>query len=130
MTRILLLAMTLLCCPMWVIAQNSQDQPSGNSGASSRPPEMNPSSRQMTIEGCLANSGDKYMITDSAGTKYQLIGNTSSLNSHVNQLVKLTGTGQGTGTQGTGTATTTEATETFHVAKVSKIADSCSKKSK
>ena len=129
MTRILLLAMTLLCCSMWVIAQNSQDQP-GNSGASSRPPEMNPSSRQMTIEGCLANSGDNYMITDSAGTKYNLTGNTSSLNSHVNQQVKVTGTGSGTGTQGTGKATTTEATETFHVAKVSKIADSCSKKSK
>ena len=128
MTRILLLAMTLLCCSMWAIAQTLQDQ--GGSNTSRRPAEMNPSSRQMTIEGCLANSGDNYMITDSAGTKYRLTGNTSSLSSHVNQQVKVTGTGSGTGTQGTGTATTTGATETFHVAKVTKIADSCSKKSK
>jgi len=127
MTRTLL-AIVLLCCPLWVIAQNAQDQTGGDSGTSTRPPEMKPSSRQMTIEGCLASSGDNYMITDSAGTKYRLTGNTSSLSSHVDQQVKVTGTGQGTGTQGTGTATTSAATETFHVAKVTKIADSCSSK--
>jgi len=127
MTRILLLA-ALLCCPMWVIAQNAQDQTGGDSGQSKRPAEMDPSSRQMTIEGCLVNSGDNYTLTDSAGIKYRLTGNTSSLSSHANQQVKVTGTGSGTGTQGTGTATTTEATETFRVAKVTKVADSCSKK--
>jgi hypothetical protein len=124
MIRTFLLTMGLLCCSMWAIAQTAQDK-------SDRPPEMNPSSRQMTIEGCLANSGDNYMLTDSAGTKYRLTGNTSSLSAHANQQVKVTGTGQGTGTQGTGTATTTESTETFHVAKVTKLANSCSdKKSK
>jgi hypothetical protein len=114
---------------MWAIAQTSQDQ-SGSKTSDSPAGEMKPSSRQMTIEGCLAMSGDNYMITDSAGTRYRLTGSTSSLSSHVNQQVKVTGTGAGTGTQGTGTATTTEATETFHVAKVSKLSDSCSNKSK
>ncbi|HSS97250.1 MAG TPA: hypothetical protein VLK33_09480, partial [Terriglobales bacterium] len=125
MIRTLLLTVGLLCCSMWAIAQTSQDN------TSNRPPEMNPSSRQMMIEGCLANSGDNYTLTDSAGTKYRLTGNMSSLSAHANQQVKVTGTGQGTGTQGTGTATTTESTETFHVAKVTKLANSCSdKKSK
>ena len=129
MRRTLLLAVTLLCCSMWAIAQTSQDQ-SGSKTSDSPAGEMKPSSRQMTIEGCLANSGDNYMISDSAGTKYRLTGNPSSLNAHVNQQVRVTGTGSGTGTQGTGTATTTETTETFHVAKVTKISDSCSSKSK
>jgi hypothetical protein len=126
MIRTLVFAMTLLCCSMWAVAQTSPDQ--SGSKTSNRPAEMDPSSRQMTIEGCLANSGDNYTITDSAGTKYHLTGNTSSLSSHVNQQVKITGTGSGTGTQGTGTATTADAAETFHVSKVAKISDSCSKK--
>lgn len=129
MIRTLLLAMALLCCSMWAIAQTSQDQ-SGSKTSDNPAGEMKPSSRQMTIEGCLATSGDNYMITDSAGTRYRLTGSTSNLRSHVNEQVKVTGTGVGTGTQGTGTATTTETTETFHVAKVTKISDSCTSKSK
>jgi len=120
MIRSLFLAVTLLCCSMWAIAQNSPDQ----SGASDKATKIHSGTKPTTIRGCLTNSGESYTITDSSGTQYLLTGDTADLSAHVNHQVAVKGTVSGT--QGTGSATAAGNAEAFQVSKVTKISDSCS----
>ena len=140
MTKKLVLALVLLTCSTWVVAQSSPDQPSnspsqtspdqsGNSASQNSSTNTNGSGMsETTIRGCLMNSGGSYTLTDSAGAQYQLMGNSSTLSSHANQEVQIKGTpssangsSTATGTQGTGTNPVS-----FQVSRVKKIANSCS----
>jgi len=44
-----------------------------------------------TVEGCLQGSNGNYTLTDSAGTTYQLAGDTSKLTEHVGHEVEIKG---------------------------------------
>jgi hypothetical protein len=71
MHRILMLALALLCSAAWLQAQDSQNPPSGSS-------KTDASSNHVSVEGCLQGSNGSFTITDSAGTTYQLQGDTRS----------------------------------------------------
>jgi hypothetical protein len=133
MTKKIVLALALLTCSIWVVAQTSPDQ-SGNSSSQTNSTNSGMKTNETTIRGCLMSSGGNYTLTDSAGVQYQLTGDTSDLSSHANQEVQIRGmasdaNGSGaasTGTQGTGTATTQGQPVSFQVSHVKKIANSCS----
>lgn len=134
MTRKIVLALALLTCSIWVVAQSSPDQSGNSSNQSGSSSNSGMKMNETTIRGCLMNSGGNYTITDSAGVQYQLMGDASALSSHVNQEVQIKGmpseasgsASASTGTQGTGTATTQGSPVSFQVSRVKKIASSCS----
>ena len=145
----LLLALTLLCCAAWLAAQTST--PSGSpQDPSSAPSSQNGSQtgngstqtsgangNESTIQGCLTSSGGNFILTDAAGMQYQLQGNASRLQPHVNTEVQVRGmasaassdsgasSDQGMGAQGTGAAAAAGSTQMFTVSKVKKISGSC-----
>jgi hypothetical protein len=79
--RHLLLLSVLLLGATWAVAQNypSQTTPSGTGG-------------EMTVQGCLSNSGGNYMLTAKNGKSIRLTGDTAKLSEHVGHEVKITGT--------------------------------------
>ena len=79
MSKTLMLAAVLLLSATWLQAQ--QDQGAGQT--------KSPSSN--TVEGCLQGSNGNYTLTDSAGTTYQLAGDTSKLTEHVGHEVEIKG---------------------------------------
>jgi Protein of unknown function (DUF5818) len=158
MNKSIVLAFTFLTCTAWMAAQStspssgstgstssSAGQSSGQMGQSGRTGSeigQDPSASQSgqmsgsnhtTLKGCLSSSGGGYMLTDAAGTQYQLTGDTSKLSAHVNNEVELKGSAAGmsgssssagsqtaAGTAGEGSA------QTFNVTKVKKLASNCS----
>jgi hypothetical protein len=84
MTRILLLALTLVFPAAWL---QSQDAP--HTGSSQT---QTPASGQTALEGCLQGSDGNYTLTDKHGRTYQLLGATSKLAAHVGHEVLATTT--------------------------------------
>lgn len=129
MTKTVLLALILLCCSAWMVAQTTPDQSGGSTGGSGTSGTSSGQAgsstgqagtqtdtgsgsqansghgmngNETTISGCLMSSGGNYMITDSTGTQYQLAGDTSKLSSHVNQQVQVKGMASGSGASASG----------------------------
>ena|SRR5271168_1986248 len=78
--RHLLLFSVLLLGVSWAAAQTSPSQGTGGGTG------------QVTVKGCLSNSGGNYMLTDKNGKAFQLTGDTSKLSDHVGHEIKVTGT--------------------------------------
>ena len=119
MTKILLLAIALVCSAAWLQAQDQYGSQSGSSQTGTA------SSGKTTVQGCLQSSNGTYTLTDKSGTTYQLQGDTSKLSAHVGHEVKITGTTSGSsatsssmGTQTGGTQQPTLTVESMkHVSK-------------
>ncbi|HEY1261956.1 MAG TPA: hypothetical protein VGF06_00445 [Terriglobales bacterium] len=168
--KTVVLALTLLGCCAWVAAQTGSgsstgqtgsqtDQTGSQTGSQTDNGQMGSQNDQtatgtssgmngsQTIQGCLTNSGGNYMLTDASGMQYQLQGDTSKLDSYVNNEVQVKGmassaagstSGAGAsagagnnsgstagGTQGSGTATTAGSAQAFSVSKVKKLSSTC-----
>jgi ABC-type oligopeptide transport system substrate-binding subunit len=162
MRKTLLLSLILLISAAWVVAQStsspsSQSSPSGEqsspSGEQSSPSDqmgsqssqassqtssgMNKNENQ--IEGCLSGSAGNFTLTDKSGITYQLQGDTSQLNKHVGQEVRINGSNSAassaaapssgsasSSSAGASSAGAGAAAQTFNVTKVKKIASTCS----
>ncbi len=86
--------LVLLMTP-WVFAQNSSSSAaprSAKAGQQSQTTQAPSGQDNETVEGCLTASAGSYTLTDSAtGKTYTLTGDIATLNDHVNQEVRLTG---------------------------------------
>ena len=164
MRKILLLTLILLVSAAWVVAQqgsnsqapsasspsqgassqtssgqaahDSSTSPQASSGQAAQPP-----SGENSIEGCLGGSAGNYTIIDKAGTSYKLElpqnANTSVLDQHIGQEVRVTGTvanaagsagGASKSTESSaGSAAGTSASQaSIKVARLQKVGDTCS----
>lgn len=90
-------------------------------------------SNHTTLKGCLSSSGGGYMLTDAAGTQYQLTGDTSKLSAHVNNEVEVKGSAAGMSGSSSSAGSQTAAgpagggsAQTFNVTKVKKLSSNCS----
>lgn len=135
MSKIWMLAVVLLISAAWVQAQNS---PSGSSSTGATGAGQTASgqtgSSQTSVEGCLKESNGTYTLTDSAGTTYQLEGNTSKLSEHVGHEVQITGTPSGSSASGANSnsamAPGKSGEQMLTVEKVKHISKSCKSMSK
>jgi len=158
MNKSIVLAFTLLTCTAWMAAQStspssgstgstssSAGQSSGQMGQTGRAGSetgQDPSASQSgqmsgsnhtTLKGCLSSSGGGYMLTDAAGTQYQLTGDTSKLSAHVNNEVEVKGSAAGMSGSSSSAGSQTAAgpagggsAQTFNVTKVKKLSSNCS----
>lgn len=81
MTRSLILAMALLFAATWAQAQREdtgQYSPGGEG-------------KTQTVQGCLQGSGGNFTLTDSSGTVYRLLGDSTKLREHVGHEIEVTG---------------------------------------
>jgi hypothetical protein len=110
MSKTLMLAAVLLLSATWLQAQ--QDQGAGQTNS--------PSSN--TVEGCLQGSNGNYTLTDSAGTTYQLAGDTSKLTEHVGHEVEIKGSTSPSSSASTGASSqpTLTVDSVKHVSKTCK----------
>ncbi len=136
MVQKLMLVLTLLLSTTWVLAQTSTSSSSPASSSSSQTgmssSSSSSSSGQTSVEGCLEGSNGSYTLTDKAGTKYQLEGDTSKLAEHVGHEVQITGTTSGAAgssageaTSSTGSAGSTSGNQMLTVEKVKHVSKTC-----
>ena len=85
MAKTLMLALTLVVAAAWLQAQQYPQTGSSQSGSTT-------SEQARTIQGCLQGSNGNFMLTDDAGTNYQIQGDTAKLTEHVGHEVQITGT--------------------------------------
>lgn len=88
MKRTLVASSLLLMCALWVYAQQSYPSSSSQSSPSS---QSQSSGSNQTVQGCLSQSGNNYVLKADSGTTYQLTGDTSQLSAHVGHEVEITG---------------------------------------
>lgn len=125
----------MLLSGAWVFAQNTSP--------SSSPTTSSPTAGQSSLTGCLSSSANgKYILTDSTGMKYTLMGSMDALSGHVGQQVQVSGQpatppaaqtsnagAVNDGSQGVGTPAAAEPVPNrsfFQVSSATKVADSCS----
>ena len=84
MSKMLVLALTLLCSAAWLQAQDQNSQNPPDSSA--------PAASQTSVKGCLQGSDGNFTLTSDSGTTYSLQGDTSKLSDHVGHEVRITGT--------------------------------------
>ena len=159
MSRVLMLALALLCSAAWLQAQNqypqnpptgsspsgsSQTAPTGSGQEGSAASQTGTSSNQTSIEGCLQGSNGTFTLTDKSGMTYQLQGDSSKLSKHVGHEVELTGSASSAGstagagsTTGAGSSsasstggTSQGSSQMFTVDKVKHKSDTCTNTSK
>jgi hypothetical protein len=120
MSKTLMLALALLLSAAWLQAQSQYPQ----TGSSEKGV---PASGQTTAQGCLQRSDGNYMLTDSAGTTYQLQGDSSKLSEHVGHEVQIMAITTSASSATTPTAgTPTSATQpTLTVQNVKHISKTC-----
>jgi hypothetical protein len=111
-----MLALALLCSAAWLQAQDSQNPPSGSS-------KTDASSNHVSVEGCLQGSNGSFTITDSAGTTYQLQGDTSKLSKHVGHEVQIMGSTSAGSAASSGSGMGSQ--QTLTVQKMKHISESC-----
>ncbi|MCU1299039.1 MAG: proteophosphoglycan 5 [Acidobacteriaceae bacterium] len=120
MSKTLMLTLALLLSTAWLKAQSQYPQTgSSQKGASA--------SGQTAAQGCLQRSDGNYMLTDNAGTTYQLQGDSSKLSEHVGHEVQITGSTASASSATTPIAgTSTSATQpTLTVQNVKHISKTC-----
>ena len=76
-----------------------------------------------TVEGCLTGAADTFVLTDAAGKRYELTGDTKMLEPNVGHKVRLWGNAGNTG--GGELITPNGPQATFGVKKVKSLSDSC-----
>jgi hypothetical protein len=84
----LLLMLVLPCSAAWLWVQQNPHMNSAQSGSN----QAETAKASESVQGCLQNSNSSYTLTDTAGNKYQLQGDTAKLAEHVGHEVQVTGT--------------------------------------
>jgi len=115
MHRMFMLALALLCSAAWLQAQDQPATPPSGRGDAS--------SSHIAVEGCLQGSNGSFTITDSAGTTYQLQGDTSKLGKHVGHEVQITGSTSAGSAASSGSGM--GAQQTLTVQKMKHISENC-----
>jgi len=116
MKRAMVTALMFLALCAWAAAQN---YPSQNSRSTT-------SAQTITIQGCLSRTDGGFRLTDNTGTKYELGGDTVTLNHHVGHEVQITGTKAESGTpSSTSGATTNQGEARIDVSRVKHISKTC-----
>lgn len=123
MSRMFILAATLLCATAWIQAQDASGQTSPSSA------QTGAATGQTTVEGCLQGSNGNFTLTDSNGTAYQLQGDTAKLSKHVGHTVQITGSTSEASATGTSGASAGGA-QTLNVTKMKHISATCKTMSK
>jgi Protein of unknown function (DUF5818) len=121
MSRIITLALALLCATAWLQAQDTYPQTpptsSSQTGAASSP---------TSVEGCLRGSDGNFTLTDNSGTTYQLQGDTSKLSKHVGHEVQITGSpSPSSAASSSAGAPGSSPSQTLTVDKMKHISESC-----
>ena len=129
MAKRLMLAMALLLSAAWVNAQQYPQTSSSQTGSTG-------SEQASTVQGCLQGSNGNFMLTDDAGTTYQIQGDTAKLTEHVGHEVQITGTVSTASSASTSTSpekgTTTSASQqrTIQMQDVKHVSTTCKSPSK
>src|SRR5438270_13619355 len=124
MRKTYLITAILLLSAVWAVAQTSPGSSPSTSGSSSQStspsstspsqsssPDASSTTNQTTttqttqtssdssnsIEGCLSGSAGNWTLTDQSGKTWQLAGDTSKLSDHVGHQVRITGSGDNSG---------------------------------
>jgi len=124
-----MLAMALLLSAAWVNAQQYPQTSSSQTGSTG-------SEQASTVQGCLQGSNGNFMLTDDAGTTYQIQGDTAKLTEHVGHEVQITGTVSTASSASTSTSpekgTTTSASQqrTIQMQDVKHVSTTCKSPSK
>ncbi|HLK34266.1 MAG TPA: DUF5818 domain-containing protein [Terriglobales bacterium] len=125
-----LIFLLLLLSAVWVAAQTPASSPqNGNGSASDSSGGHGTSSsqsrvgHQATVQGCLSGSSGNYTLVGNNGMTYQLQGDSSQLNQHVGQEVKVDAS-ESANAASTRSATTS-GTQTLQVSKVEKVSQTC-----
>jgi len=120
MTRKLVMALSLLLCTGWLMAQEGS-MGKGQMGKGD--------SAQMKVEGCLQKSASGFTLTDSAGKMYDLQGDSAKISEHVGHEVMVTGTsGSGSDSMSSGQSEPVlQVTQLKHVSKTCKSEGKMSK---
>jgi hypothetical protein len=114
MEKALVAMSILLLCSIWAIAQQNYPQAQTNQPSSAS---------QATVQGCLSRSDGGYMLTDKAGTAYQVTGNTAQLSDHVGHEVQIKGKATEANVPGTPSAS-------IDISSVKHISETCTAKPK
>lgn len=126
MSRMLLLALTLLCSAAWLQAQDQYPQ-SSSTGSS----QAQTTSGQTSVQGCLQGSSGNFTLTDNTGTMYQLQGDTSKLSKHVGHEVEITGSTSGSSAASSSSGMSQGGSQQMlTVSKVKHISENCKNMSK
>jgi len=129
MAKRLMLAMALLLSAAWLHAQQYPQTSSSQTGSAG-------SEQASTVQGCLQGSNGNFMLTDDAGTTYQIQGDTAKLTEHVGHEVQITGTVSTASSASTSTSpekgTTTSASQqrTIQMQDVKHVSTTCKSPSK
>ncbi len=120
MKRTIPVMLMMLLCAVWVIAQ--QSYPSSQAGSAQT---QSSNQKQTTVTGCLSRDDGTFSLTDKAGTKYQLTGDTSQLSDHVGHEVQIKGAEtQPSGTPSS-TATSSSTQPQIDVSSMKHISNTC-----
>jgi hypothetical protein len=118
MTKIGMLAFTLLISVVWFQAQDSAP-PAGN-------PSDHPTERTSVFKGCLQISTGVFTLTDNSGTTYQIQGDTSQLREHLGHEVQITGTASTSdSSQDSGASTNSSQQPTIQLRAVKHLSKTC-----
>ena len=119
MTKILMLAFSLLISAVWLQAQDAAP-PAGN-------PSDHPTEQRSVFKGCLQISAGIFTLTDNSGATYQIQGDTSKLREHLGHEVQITGTASTSGdaSQGSGASTNSSQQPTIHLQAVKHLSRTC-----
>ena len=122
MTKILLLALSMLASVAWLQAQSQYPQTSSSqTGATA--------SGQTAVKGCLQESNGNYTLTAKSGTVYLLQGDTAKLSEHIGHEVAITGSTTAASNAPSGTpgtpAGSTQQQATLTVENVKHISKTC-----
>jgi|SRR5579871_911819 hypothetical protein len=131
-----LMMSVLLLGTSWLVAQTSNtthqssstttSSQSSETGTSHQYGQTSANAGQTTVEGCLSNSGSKYMLTDKHGKTFELMGDSSTLAEHVGHEIKVTGTeSTGAASAGGNMGQTAGAERTIEVSSVKHISKTC-----
>jgi hypothetical protein len=133
MSKTLMFAAVLLLSVAWLQAQqSSQAGSSPSAGAQTSSSQSGEKSGDpagsKTVEGCLQGSNGNFTLTDSAGTTYQLQGDTSKLTEHVGHEVQIKGSASsaaGSSPSSGSMAGSAAGSQTLTVESVKHIAKTC-----
>jgi hypothetical protein len=120
MKKAIFTAVMLLAACAWAVAQDP-----GQKGQSTSP------SQTTTIQGCLGRTDGGFTLTDKAGARYDVTGDTATLDKHVGHEVQITGTKAATSTPSSTseTATTNRTEARIDVSNVKHVAETCKSRS-
>jgi hypothetical protein len=127
MKNAILTTFMLLVAAAWAIGQQPSSQTPQNPSQKAQPSSAGETT---SVQGCLGRTDGSYALTDAAGKRYEVTGNTTTLGEHVGHEVQLKGTRSEPSTPpGAPAATTNRMEARIDVSSVKHISQTCSAKS-